>query len=49
MQTRNLGNTIFLTAVACLLIWNVAGSRPTVVAEVPSKPAATRLHQHQRL
>ena len=41
MQTRNLGNTILLAAIACLLIWNVAGGRPTVVAKVPSEQAAT--------
>ncbi len=42
MQTRNnLGNTILLTVVACLLAWNGIGTRPTVVAEIPPKPVAT--------
>jgi len=41
MQTRNFGNTVFLVIVAGLLVWNVTGARPTVVAEVPSEPVAT--------
>ena len=41
MQTRNSGNTVFLVIVACLLVWNVTGARPTVVAEVPSEPVVT--------
>ena len=41
MQTRSLGNTVFLVVVTCLLVWNVMGGRPTVVAEIPSEPVAT--------
>jgi len=41
MQTKNLGNTIFPAAIACLLIWNVAGARHTPIPEPLSKPAAT--------
>ena len=41
MQTRNLGNTIFPAAIACLLVWNVAGARPTPISEPLTKLAAT--------
>ncbi|MEA3340205.1 MAG: SIMPL domain-containing protein [Chloroflexota bacterium] len=40
MQTKNLGNTIFPAAIACLLIWNVAGARPAPIPEPLSQPAA---------
>jgi len=41
MQTRNLSSTVLLVAVACLLVWNGIGTRPTVVAAVPAKPTTT--------
>jgi len=42
MQTRNnLGNTILLTVIACLLVWSGIGARPAAVAGVPPEPVAT--------
>jgi uncharacterized protein YggE len=32
MQTRNLVNTLLLVALACLVVWSVAQSRPVAVA-----------------
>ncbi|MBU0704521.1 MAG: SIMPL domain-containing protein [Chloroflexi bacterium] len=40
MQTKNLGNVIFPAAIACLLIWNVAGAGPTPIPEPLAQPAA---------
>ena len=41
MQTRNLVNTLLLTAIACLVVWSVAQSRPVTVAAVPPEPMTT--------
>ena len=41
MQTRNLGTSVFLLAVACLFVWSATQTRATVQAAVPSETVAT--------